>query len=67
MKLDPGATASQPQVRKTASRAILVVATEVVVGIIFGVLLLSAMNTAVVAVIGVFYIMALDGVFLIHG
>jgi len=30
---------------------------------IFGVLLLSAVNTAIVAVIGVFYMMSLDGEF----
>jgi amino acid transporter len=34
-----------------------------VVGVVFGVLLLSAVNTAIVAVIGVFYMMALDGEF----
>ena len=34
-----------------------------IVGIVFGVLLLSAVNTAVVAVIGVIYMMALDGEF----
>jgi amino acid transporter/nucleotide-binding universal stress UspA family protein len=34
-----------------------------IVGILFGVLLLSAVNTAIVAVIGVFYMMALDGEF----
>lgn len=34
-----------------------------VVGLIFGVLLLSAVNTAIVAVIGVFYMMSLDGEF----
>lgn len=34
-----------------------------VVGLVFGVLLLSAVNTAMVAVIGVFYMMAQDGEF----
>jgi len=34
-----------------------------VVGIVFGILLLSAVNTAIVAVIGVIYMMALDGEF----
>jgi amino acid transporter len=115
MKLDPGSTSAQPSIRKTASRSILVVAVEVVlgtvllgwamlslphsfspelmqhkedmlrflgehymtnltgpavgsvfgwiVGVVFGVLLLSAVNTAVVAVIGVIYMMALDGEF----
>ncbi len=33
------------------------------VGLIFGVLLMSAVNTAIVAVIGVIYMMALDGEF----
>ena len=115
MKLNPGASADDPKVSKTSSRALLVVAIEVVigtailgwamlslpkdftpqltehrddmlrllgdhfatlaagatvgkvfsviVGIVFGVLLLSAVNTAIVAVIGVFYMMALDGEF----
>ena len=115
MKLDPGATDAEPHVGKTSSRALLVVAIEVVlgtailgwamvslpremapqltehrddmlrllgdyfatlatnaavghifgivVGIVFGVLLLSAVNTAIVAVIGVFYMMSLDGEF----
>jgi amino acid transporter len=34
-----------------------------IVGLVFGVLLLSAVNTAIVAVIGVMYMMALDGEF----
>ncbi len=34
-----------------------------IVGLVFGVLLLSAVNTAIIAVIGVFYMMALDGEF----
>lgn len=34
-----------------------------IVGVIFGVLLLSAVNTAIIAVIGVIYMMALDGEF----
>ncbi|MEO8353710.1 MAG: APC family permease, partial [Chthoniobacteraceae bacterium] len=34
-----------------------------IVGLVFGVLLLSAVNTAIVAVIGVIYMMALDGEF----
>ncbi len=115
MKLDPGSTAAEPRVQKTASRALFVVAFEVVlgtallgwamlsvprefapqltvhrddmlrflgehyaamsfgdgpgfvigivVGVVFGILLLSAVNTAIVAVIGVFYMMALDGEF----
>src|SRR4051812_1069227 len=115
MKLDPGSRADVPQIRKTSSRAILVVAIEVVlgtillgwamlslpksftgaltahredmlrflgthyaglaagpslgtlfgliVGLVFGVLLLSAVNTAIMAVIGVIYMMALDGEF----
>jgi len=115
MKLDPGSRADVPQIRKTSSRAILVVAVEVVlgtillgwamlslpkdftgaltshredmlrflgthyaglaagpslgtlfgliVGLVFGVLLLSAVNTAIMAVIGVIYMMALDGEF----
>ncbi len=32
MKLDPGSTADKPQVRKTASRSLLIVAIEVVIG-----------------------------------
>lgn len=114
MKLDPGSNELEPSVRKTSSRAILVVAVEVVlgtvilgwamlslpkeytpqlldhredmlrflgghyagllnpalgslvawiVGLVFGVLLLSAVNTAILAVIGVIYMMALDGDF----
>ena len=115
MKLDAGSTQEEPSVRRTASRSLLVVAIEVVlgtallgwamlslpksfspqllahrddmlrflgehfatlhfgagvggvvgwiVGVVFGVLLLSAVNTAIVAVIGVFYMMALDGEF----
>jgi amino acid transporter/nucleotide-binding universal stress UspA family protein len=34
-----------------------------IVGLVFGVLLLSAVNTAIIAVIGVIYMMALDGEF----
>jgi amino acid transporter/nucleotide-binding universal stress UspA family protein len=34
-----------------------------IVGLVFGVLLLSAVNTAIIAVIGVLYMMALDGEF----
>ena len=34
-----------------------------IVGIVFGVLLLSAVNTSIIAVIGVIYMMALDGEF----
>jgi len=111
MKLDPGSDPEKPQVRKTASKALLVVAIEVVlstlllgwavlsinpaympellkhkedmlrylaehfagpsfgpafgwiVGLVFGVLLLSAVNTSIVAIIGVIYMMALDGEF----
>lgn len=115
MKLNPGSDAGKPVVTKTSSKAILVVAVEVVlgtallgwavlsidpshsgelinhkedmlrflgqynagalggpvagatfgwiVGLVFGVLLLSAVNTAIVAVIGVIYMMALDGEF----
>jgi amino acid transporter/nucleotide-binding universal stress UspA family protein len=115
MKLNPGSDSAKPLVSKTASKALLVVAIEVVlatgllgwamlsldhsyepelhrhkedvlrflgqhfagnltnaavgsffgwiVGLVFGVLLLSAVNTAIVAVIGVFYMMALDGEF----
>jgi amino acid transporter/nucleotide-binding universal stress UspA family protein len=113
MKLDPGSTALQPKVTRTAVKAILPVAIEVVVGtallgaamlslpksmaptlaahkedmlrflaqyyatlavgawfghaftlfvgIVFGLLLISAVNTAVVALIGVIYMMAQDG------
>jgi amino acid transporter/nucleotide-binding universal stress UspA family protein len=113
MKLDPGATTAAPKVTKTATKAILPVAIEVVagtaligwamlslsksfgaeltahkedmlrfvgqhyatlaggpwfgeafawfVGIVFGLLLISAVNTAVVALIGVIYMMARDG------
>jgi amino acid transporter len=120
MKLDPGATPAKPSVRITATRSILPVAVEVVlgtvllgwamlslpgvmqgspeeisaellnhkedmlrllgdkfgaatvapwfgiafgvfVGVMFGLLLFSAVNTAVVALIGVLYMMALDG------
>ena len=115
MKLNPGADPEKPVISKTASKALLIVAIEVVlatgllgwamlsldhshgaellshkedmlrflgqrfagdltnaavgsvfgwiVGLVFGVLLLSAVNTAIVAVIGVFYMMALDGEF----
>lgn len=113
MKLDPGATAKHPKVTRTAARAIIPVAIEVVVGtamlgwamlsmpksftpeltqhsedmlrflgehygslavapwfgdafglaigVVFGLLLISAVNTAVVALIGVIYMMAQDG------
>jgi amino acid transporter/nucleotide-binding universal stress UspA family protein len=113
MKLDPGATTAAPRVTKTATKAILPVAIEVVastaligwamlslsksfgaelvahkedmlrfvgqhyatlaggpwfgeafawfVGIVFGLLLISAVNTAVVALIGGIYMMAQDG------
>src|SRR5919197_3932744 len=113
MKLDPGATAGAPKVTRTATKAILPVAIEVVggtallgwamlslpksfapdlishkedmlrflgehfagmvggawfgqgfsifVGIVFGLLLVSAVNTAIVALIGVIYMMAQDG------
>lgn len=113
MKLDPGATPDQPKVTRTATKAILPVAIEVVggtallgwamlslpksfapaltshkedmlrfvgqhyatlaggawfghgfslfVGVVFGLLLISAVNTAVVALIGVIYMMAQDG------
>ena len=113
MKLDPGATADAPKVTRTATKAILPVALEVVggtallgwamlslpksfapelishkedmlrflgeyyaglaggawfgqafsifVGIVFGLLLVSAVNTAIVALIGVVYMMAQDG------
>lgn len=115
MKLNPGSDPAHPVVTKTSSKALSVVALEVVVGtallgwavlsidpglsedllkhkedmlrflgdhnatllagasagkmfgwivgIVFGVLLLSAVNTAIVAVIGVIYMMALDGEF----
>jgi amino acid transporter/nucleotide-binding universal stress UspA family protein len=113
MKLDPDATAAAPQVRRTATKAILPVAVEVVAGtaligwamlslsksfapelaehkedmlrfvgqhyaslvggqwfgqafalfvaVVFGLLLISAVNTAIVALIGVVYMMAQDG------
>src|SRR5207237_5817093 len=113
MKLDPGATPAAPKVSRTATKAILPVAIEVVLGtallgwamlslpksfepeltahkedmlrflgqhyggifgglwfgqafslivaIVFGLLLISAVNTAIVALIGVFYMMAQDG------
>ena len=113
MKLDPGATAAAPKVTRTATKAIVPVAIEVVcgtallglamlslpksvepelishkedmlrflgeryaesvggvwfgqafsifVGIVFGLLLVSAVNTAIVALIGVIYMMAQDG------
>jgi amino acid transporter/nucleotide-binding universal stress UspA family protein len=113
MKLDPGATMELPVVKKTASRAIFVVAIEVVIGtallgwamlslspalkaellthwddmltvlaeqygtmamgpiagkafgiatsVIVGLLLLSAVNTAVIALIGLLYLLARDG------
>src|SRR3954464_1654543 len=113
MKLDPDATPDRPKVTRTATKAILPVAIEVVcgtallgwamlslprnllpqisshkedmlrflaevygamagglvvghvlsivVGVVFGLLLLSAVNTAVVALIGVVYMMAQDG------
>jgi amino acid transporter/nucleotide-binding universal stress UspA family protein len=113
MKLDPGATPEAPKVTRTATKAILPVAFEVVcgtallgwamlslpksfapelishkedmlrflgehyagsvggvwfgqafsifVGIVFGLLLISAVNTAIVALIGVIYMMAQDG------
>ena len=113
MKLDKGSTAEAPKVTRTATKAILPVAIEVVastaligwamlslsksfgpdlaahkedmlrfvgqhyatlaagpwfgqafawfVGIVFGLLLISAVNTAVVALIGVIYMMAQDG------
>lgn len=115
MKINPGSDPAAPNVSRTASKSLFIVATEVVlgtvllgwamlslpqslspvlitheedmlrflgeyfaadlttpaigaafgwiVGIVFGVLLLSAVNTAIVAVIGVFYMMALDGEF----
>jgi len=113
MKLDPNSTPEKPKVTRTATKAIVPVAIEVVVGtallgwamlsfprnllpqliehkedmlrylaevyggmagglvvghvfsvivgIVFGLLLLSAVNTAVVALIGVIYMMAQDG------
>jgi amino acid transporter/nucleotide-binding universal stress UspA family protein len=113
MKLDPDATPEHPKVTRTATKAILPVAIEVVigtallgwamlslpksfaldldahkedmlrflgqhyatlaggawfghgfsifVGVVFGLLLISAVNTAVVALIGVIYMMAQDG------
>lgn len=113
MKLDPGSTPERPKVTITATKAIVPVAIEVVVGtallgwamlslprnllpqlashkedmlrflaevygamagglaignvlsiivgIVFGLLLLSAVNTAIVALIGVVYMMAQDG------
>lgn len=113
MKLDPGSTPERPKVTRTATKAIVPVALEVVigtallgwamlslprnllpqlashkedmlrflaevygamaaglavghvlsiiVGIVFGLLLLSAVNTAIVALIGVVYMMAQDG------
>jgi nucleotide-binding universal stress UspA family protein len=113
MKLDPGSTPEHPKVTRTAAKAIIPVAIEVVagtallgwamlsvpkyfapelrdhsedmlrflgehygslaiaswfgeafgvvIGIVFGFLLLSAVNTAVVALIGVIYMMAQDG------
>jgi amino acid transporter len=113
MKLDPDATPDHPKVTQTATKAIVPVAIEVVlgtallgwamlslprnllpqltahkedmlrflaevygamagglvaghvlsvvVGVVFGLLLLSAVNTAVVALIGVVYMMAQDG------
>jgi amino acid transporter/nucleotide-binding universal stress UspA family protein len=113
MKLDPGATVDLPVVRKTASKAILMVAVEVVLGtallgwamlslspslkgvllerwddmltvlaeqygsmmlgpvfgrvfgiltaLVVGLLLLSAVNTAIVALIGLLYLLARDG------
>lgn len=113
MKLDPDSTPARPKVTRTATKAIVPVAIEVVVGtallgwamlsfprnllpqliahkedmlrylaevyggmagglvaghvfsvivgIVFGLLLLSAVNTAVVALIGVIYMMAQDG------
>ena len=113
MKLDPGSTPERPKVTRTATKAIVPVAIEVVVGtallgwamlslprnllpqlashkedmlrflaevygamagglavgqilsiivgVVFGLLLLSAVNTAIVAMIGVVYMMAQDG------
>ncbi len=113
MKLDPGATMELPVVRRTASKAILIVAVEVVIGtailgwamlslpptntdmlksryddmltvlseqygtmafgpvfgqvfafvtaLVVGLLLLSAVNTAIIALIGLLYLLARDG------
>ncbi|HEX4668200.1 MAG TPA: amino acid permease, partial [Chthoniobacterales bacterium] len=113
MKLDPGSNSAHPKVMRTAAKAIIPVAVEVVVGtallgwamlslpktlspsliehsedmlrflgehygtigvapwfgstfglfvgVVFGLLLFSAVNTAVVALIGVMYMMAQDG------
>jgi len=113
MKLDPNATLEAPKVTRTATKAILLVAIEVVagtallgwamlslpkayapeleahkedmlrflgeryaglvggpwfgeacslfVGVVFGLLLISAVNTAIVALIGITYMMAQDG------
>src|SRR4051795_13179953 len=113
MKLDPNSTPDHPKVTRTASKAIIPVAIEVVggtallgwamlslpksfapeleahkedmlrfvgqyyatlvggtwfghgfsifVGVVFGLLLVSAVNTAIVALIGVIYMMAQDG------
>ncbi|HEX4652877.1 MAG TPA: amino acid permease [Candidatus Udaeobacter sp.] len=113
MKLDPNSTPDHPKVTRTASKAIIPVAVEVVagtallgwamlslpksyapqleahkedmlrfigeyyatlvggtwfghgfsifVGVVFGLLLVSAVNTAIVALIGVIYMMAQDG------
>jgi amino acid transporter/nucleotide-binding universal stress UspA family protein len=113
MKLDPNSTPDRPKVTRTASKAIIPVAIEVVagtallgwamlslprsfapeleahkedmlrflgqhyatlvggmwfghgfslfVGVVFGLLLVSAVNTAIVALIGVIYMMAQDG------
>jgi amino acid transporter/nucleotide-binding universal stress UspA family protein len=113
MKLDPGSTPENPKITRTAAKAIIPVALEVVlgtallgwamlsmpkmftpeltrhsedmlrflgehygsmvvaqwfgsafgivVGVVFGLLLFSAVNTAVVALIGVIYMMAQDG------
>ncbi|MBA3830786.1 MAG: amino acid permease [Chthoniobacterales bacterium] len=113
MKLDPGSTPDKPKVTRTAAKAIIPVAVEVVlgtallgwamlsmpktyqpeliqhsedmlrflgehygtlvvapwfgdafglvVGVVFGLLLFSAVNTATVALIGVIYMMAQDG------
>ena len=119
MKINPGSDPDKPVVTRTAGKALLIVAVEVViatsllgwamlslphdfaptlighkedmlrflgehfatltagpqlgptvgpifgwiVGLVFGVLLLSAVNTAIIAVIGVIYMMALDGEF----
>ena len=115
MKINPGSDPDKPVVTRTAGKALLIVAIEVVlatavlgwamlslpreltptllehkedmlrflgehfaaltvsptagpvfgwiVGLVFGVLLLSAVNTSIIAVIGVIYMMALDGEF----